>query len=219
MLDGRVAVLGALLLALALPIEADNRDIVIAAQAQVGVTLRYDAAYRKLSYPGGDIPLERGVCTDVIVRALRAARALDLQKLVHEDIRAHWADYPHQRRWRLDRPDPNIDHRRVPNLMTYFRRAGYAMKPVRAPANYLPGDIVAWDLGRGILHIGIISDLKSVAGTPLVVHNIGAGAREEDILFRHTIIGQYRLPPRRTAAGGAVDSRVLPALTDAIPRH
>ncbi len=174
---------------------ADNPEIVMAAQAQVGVTRRYDGSYQALKYPGGDVPIERGVCTDVVVRALRASRGLDLQKLVHEDMKAHWDDYPHRQRWNLDKPDPNIDHRRVPNLMTYFKRAGYSLKPARDAAGYLPGDIVAWDLGRGILHIGIISDLKAVTDTPLVVHNIGAGAREEDILFRFAIIGQYRLPP------------------------
>jgi uncharacterized protein YijF (DUF1287 family) len=134
------------------------------------------------------------VCTDVVVRALRSARGLDLQRLVHEDMRAHWDAYPHQRRWRLGRPDSNIDHRRVPNLMVYFQRAGYALAPTRAGRDYLPGDIVAWDLGKGILHIGIVSDLMSVTGAPLVVHNIGAGAREEDVLFRFTIIGHYRIP-------------------------
>jgi uncharacterized protein len=179
------------------PALAGNTDIAIAAQAQIGVTLRYDPAYRPLRYPNGDVPPERGVCTDVIVRALRSARGIDLQKQVHEDIKANWDAYPHQRRWRLDKPDPNIDHRRVPNLMTYFRRAGYGRTPTRVPADYLPGDIVAWDLGRGILHIGIVSDLKTSAGTPLVVHNIGAGTREEDILFRHGIIGHYRLPESR----------------------
>jgi uncharacterized protein YijF (DUF1287 family) len=172
---------------------ANNPDIAIAAQAQIGVTRSYDPAYRKLKYPGGDVPIERGVCTDVIVRALRAARGLDLQKAVHEDIRANWDAYPHQRRWRLDKPDPNIDHRRVPNLMTYFTRAGYGRRPTRAPANYLPGDIVAWDLGRGILHIGIVSDLETIEGIPLVIHNIGAGVREEDILFKYSVIGHYRL--------------------------
>jgi uncharacterized protein len=175
---------------------AGNADIAIAAQAQINVTVRYDPAYRKLAYPDGDVPKERGVCTDVVVRALRVARAMDLQKLVHEDIKANWDAYPHQQRWRLDRPDPNIDHRRVPNLMTYLRRAGYGRTPTRDPAQYLPGDIVAWDLGRGILHIGIISDLENVKDIPLVIHNIGAGAREEDILFRYAIIGHYRLPPR-----------------------
>ena len=171
-----------------------NDDIVAAARRQVGVTVHYDPAYRRLAYPGGDVPADRGVCTDVIVRALRTARGADLQRQVHEDLKANWDSYPHQRRWGLSKPDPNIDHRRVPNLMTYFKRAGYAAPLTRAAADYLPGDIVAWDLGRGILHIGIVADLRSVGGTPLVVHNIGAGAREEDILFRYTIIGHYRMP-------------------------
>jgi hypothetical protein len=193
----RDALFALLLTALTLPAVASNADIAIAAQAQIGVTLRYDPAYRSLRYPGGDVPPDRGVCTDVIVRALRVARAIDLQKQVHEDIKAHWDAYPHQKRWRLDHPDRNIDHRRVPNLMTYFRRAGYGRTPTRVAAEYLPGDIVAWDLGRGILHIGIISDLKTAQGTPLVIHNIGAGTREEDILFRYGIIGHYRLPDSR----------------------
>ena len=188
-----------LLLLTSAPVVARNQDIVAAAQAQVGVTLRYDPSYRKLKYPGGDVPMERGVCTDVVVRALRVARGMDLQKLLHEDLAAHWDAYPHQRRWNLDKPDSNIDHRRVPNLMTYIQRAGYGRKPSRDPATYLPGDIVAWDLGRGILHIGIVSSLATADGVPLVVHNIGAGAREEDILFRYTIIGQYRLPATRAA--------------------
>jgi uncharacterized protein len=136
------------------------------------------------------------VCTDVVVRALRVARSMDLQKLVHEDIKANWHAYPHQKRWRLDKPDPNIDHRRVPNLMTYFQRAGYGHKVTRVASDYLPGDVVAWNLGGGILHIGIVSDLKTSEGTPLVVHNIGAGTREEDILFRYAVIGHYRLPEK-----------------------
>jgi hypothetical protein len=172
-----------------------NLDIVEAVRRQVGVTVHYDPGYRRLGFPGGDVPADRGVCTDVIVRALRAARAIDLQKQVHEDLTASWRSYPHQRRWGLSKPDPNIDHRRVPNLMTYFERSGYSKPRTRVAADYLPGDIVAWDLGRGILHIGIVTELKSVAGTPSVVHNIGAGAREEDLLFRYTIIGHYRLPP------------------------
>ena len=186
-----------LIILVCLPAGASSPDIAIAAQAQIGVTRHYDPAYRQLSYPGGDVPQERGVCTDVIVRALRSARGIDLQKQVHEDIKANWDAYPHQKRWRLDRPDRNIDHRRVPNLMTYFARAGYGRAPTRKPGDYLPGDIVAWDLGRGVLHIGIVSDLRTGQGTPLIIHNIGAGAREEDILFRHGIIGHYRLPKSR----------------------
>jgi uncharacterized protein YijF (DUF1287 family) len=189
------AVVFACLMLFALPAAASNTDIVAAARRQVGVTLIYDPAYRTLAYPGGDLPAERGVCTDVIVRALRGARSLDLQQALHEDIKAHWDAYPHQRRWNLAKPDSNIDHRRVPNLMTYFGRRGFSQPVIQEASGYLPGDLVAWNLGRGILHIGIVSDRASVTGVPLVVHNIGAGAREEDILFRFAIIGHYRLPP------------------------
>jgi uncharacterized protein YijF (DUF1287 family) len=185
-----------LLLAL-LPLVAitDGADIAAAARAQVGVTRYYDPAYRKLGFPGGDVPPDRGVCTDVVVRALRAARDIDLQRLVHEDLRAHWDAYPHPRGWNLRRPDPSIDHRRVPNLMKYFERAGAALRITARAADYLPGDIVAWNLGDGLLHIGILGDRMSEEGAPLVIHNIGAGAREEDILFSFAVIGHYRLPP------------------------
>jgi uncharacterized protein YijF (DUF1287 family) len=176
------------------PASADGADLVRAARAQVGVTRTYDGAYERLEYPGGDVPLERGVCTDVIVRALRGARSIDLQKNLHQDMQADWSAYPHPRSWKLAKPDANIDHRRVPNLMTYFRRAGYSRPRTHASADYLPGDIVAWDLGGGILHVGIVSDRKAAAGVPLVIHNIGAGTREEDILFRFAVIGHYRLP-------------------------
>ena len=169
---------------------ADNLDLVRAARQQVGVTTLYDGAYRVLKYPGGDVPPERGVCTDVIIRAFRVARAADLQKLVHEDMRAHFGLYP--RRWGLARPDPNIDHRRVPNLRVYFERAGYSQPPSRAASAYLPGDLVTWDLGGGVPHIGMVSERRAVDGTPLIIHNIGAGAREDDILFRYTITGHYR---------------------------
>jgi uncharacterized protein YijF (DUF1287 family) len=175
-------------------VPAAGGDIAAAARSQVGVTMHYDPAYRSLTYPGGDVPADRGVCTDVIVRALRQARAIDLQRQVHEDMKANFDAYPSRRRFGLSKPDANIDHRRVPNLMTYFQRAGYATALTRAAADYLPGDIVAWDLGRGILHIGIVSEARGT-GPPLVVHNIGAGTREEDILFRYTVIGHYRLPP------------------------
>ena len=191
----RAALVAACLFVGAACVRADNPGLVAAARAQVGVTLHYDPAYRVLAYPGGDVPPERGVCTDVIIRALRVARGIDLQEAVHEDIRAHAGAYP-LRRWRATRPDRNIDHRRVPNLMVYFSRQGYARAGFAAAraADYLPGDVVAWDLGRGILHVGIVTDRESVAGIPLVVHNIGAGAREEDILFRYRVIGHYRLP-------------------------
>ena len=178
---------------------ANNLDLVVAARQQVGVTVIYDGSYRILSYPGGDLPVERGVCTDVIVRALRTARGSDLQKLVHEDMSGHFRDYP--RRWGLTRPDSNIDHRRVPNLMTYFERAGYARRVSADAADYLPGDLVTWDLGGGIPHIGIISDRKAVTGVPLVIHNIGAGARE---VFEesHRHLGAARIVSAEEQHGG-----------------
>lgn len=167
----------------------DGGRLVEAARTQVGVTLGYDPAYRRIAYPGGDVPLATGVCTDVVVRALRA-QGLDLQQRVHEDMRRHFSAYP--RHWGLKRPDPNIDHRRVPNLMTWFDRQGLSLKVGQAAADYQPGDIVTWDLGRGLQHIGIISDRRSREGTPLALHNIGQGTREEDILFRWPILGHYR---------------------------
>jgi uncharacterized protein len=163
------------------------------AREQIGVTLSYDPAYRKLTYPGGDLPKETGVCSDVVVRAFRGLK-IDLQKEVHEDMAAAFDQYP--RKWGLTRPDPNIDHRRVPNLMTYFKRKGWSV--AQSPADYKPGDVVAWDLGSGVTHIGIVSDRSSAKGTPLVIHNIGAGVQEEDILFAYEIIGQYR--PRLESA-------------------
>ncbi|WP_165680398.1 DUF1287 domain-containing protein [Metapseudomonas otitidis] len=167
----------------------DGGRLVEAARTQVGVTLGYDPAYRRIAYPGGDVPMATGVCTDVVIRALRA-QGLDLQQRVHEDMRRHFSAYP--RHWGLKRPDPNIDHRRVPNLMTWFDRQGLSLKVGQAAADYQPGDIVTWDLGRGLQHIGIISDRRSREGTPLALHNIGQGTREEDILFRWPILGHYR---------------------------
>lgn len=181
-----------MLLLLAAPAWAadiDPQRLVADARSQVGVTLGYDPVYRRLDYPGGDVPLRTGVCTDVLIRALRE-QGLDLQKSVHEDMRAYFSAYP--RNWGLQRPDRNIDHRRVPNLMTWFKRQGMALKVSEKPADYLAGDIVTWDLGRGLTHIGIVSDRSSPAGVPLVLHNIGRGTQEEDILFGFAITGHYR---------------------------
>lgn len=154
------------------------------------MTLGYDPAYRQLDYPGGDVPLQTGVCTDVVVRALRG-QGLDLQKAVHEDMRRHFAAYPQQ--WGMKGTDRNIDHRRVPNLMTWFSRQGLALAPSRDASAYRAGDIVAWRLDNGLLHIGVLSD-RRLEGRPLVLHNIGAGVREEDLLFRYQVIGHYRFP-------------------------
>lgn len=187
-----------LILALALLISSpawaqaiQSEQLISAARSQVGVTLSYDPVYRRLAYPGGDVPLATGVCTDVVIRALRA-QGLDLQKAVHEDMRGHFSAYP--KNWGLRSTDRNIDHRRVPNLMTWFRRQGMAQSISDQASAYRAGDIVTWDLGRGLTHIGIVSDRRSAAGVPLVLHNIGRGTQEEDILFRFTIIGHYRFP-------------------------
>lgn len=164
--------------------------LVAAARRQVGTTLLYDPAYMEIPYPGGDVPTDRGVCTDVVVRALRA-NGLDLQQAIHEDMRAHFAGYPQS--WGSSGPDSNIDHRRVPNQMRWFERQDWS-RPVSATAgDYAPGDIVAWKLsGSGVLHIGIVSDRKAHDGTPLILHNIGSGTQEENLLFAHAIIGHYR---------------------------
>ncbi len=164
--------------------------IVAAARQQVGVTTNYDPAYAVLKYPGGDVPPQTGVCCDVVVRALRQV-GLDLQKEVHEDMQKNFSAYP--QKWGLSSPDKNIDHRRVPNLMCYFERHQIAMREnLEARDTYLPRDIVAWDLGSGVLHIGIVSD-KATKLAPWIIHNMGGGTKEEDILFQHRIIGHYRV--------------------------
>ena len=153
------------------------------------IQVTYDPKYYRLAYPNGDLPADRGVCTDVIIRAYRKL-GIDLQKEVHEDMRSHFSQYP--RYWGLSRPDRNIDHRRVPNLMKFFTRFG-TVKPVSSRSgDYLPGDLVCWNLGGGITHIGIVVDRKSEDGQRnLIVHNIGAGQVLEDCLFRFRIIGHY----------------------------
>ena len=165
--------------------------LVASARAQVGVTTIYDPAYVKLGYPGGDVPRERGVCSDVVVRAFRGA-GIDLQRLVHEDMRAHFRAYP--ARWGLRGPDRNIDHRRVPNLRRYFERRGMALAVSDRSADYRPGDVVSWVLPNGLAHVGVVSDCRAVLGNGrlLVVHNIGQGAREEDVLFAWRQDGHYR---------------------------
>ena len=169
----------------------NNVDIVAAARKQVGVTVGYDPAYRRLAYPNGDVPRSSGVCTDVVIRALRDARKVDLQKLVHEDMKANFAKYPQQ--WGLKRTDPNIDHRRVPNLQCYFKRKGWSLKATKTASDYEPGDFVTVIVGGRLPHIMIVSDKKAADGTPLVIHNIGSGTKEEDCLFTYPLTGHYRM--------------------------
>ena len=158
--------------------------------AQAGVTTGYDPSYVALDYPGGDVPETTGVCSDVVVRAFRKA-GIDLQKEVHDDMKAARSRYSNK--WGANNPDRNIDHRRVLNLMTYFTRQGKSLSISNNATDYQPGDIVAWELSNGIDHIGIVTNMLSNSdGRYLIVHNIGAGARIEDVLFGWTIKGHYR---------------------------
>jgi uncharacterized protein YijF (DUF1287 family) len=175
----------------------DALRLVAAAEAQTAVATVYDGAYRRIGYPGGDVPPDRGVCTDVVVRAYRAL-GIDLQVAVHEDMRRDFAAYPAL--WGLRRPDPNIDHRRVPNLQAYLRRAGAALAVGAAPDDYLAGDLVTWMLPGNLPHIGIVAARRSPGGVPLIVHNVGAGPRVEDVLFAWPITGHYRHFPGTTTA-------------------
>jgi len=150
----------------------------------------YDPTYFKISYPMGDVPTGKGVCTDVVIRAYRKLN-IDLQRLVHEDMVLHFNIYP--KRWGLKKTDTNIDHRRVPNLMVFFNRFGRSLPRTLVPTDYLTGDIVCWDLGGGITHIGIVIENRSKDGKRhLIVHNIGGGQVMEDCLFNWKIIGHYR---------------------------
>ncbi len=171
---------------------AQPGQLVAAAKKQIGVTVRYDPRYEKLAYPGGDVPQERGVCTDVVVRAYRHL-GVDLQKLVHEDMTRAWKAYP--KAWQLKRPDRNIDHRRVLNLATWFGRHGHTLPVTSEGRDYLPGDIVTWSIPPSLPHIGIISEGKSRVGEPLVIHNVGSGTLEENVLFDWPITGHYRYLP------------------------
>ena len=177
---------------LPLPAEAPPalRQVVEAGLEQPKQTFYYDPSYVRIDYPGGDVPQERGVCTDVVVRAFRRG-GVDLQKEVHEDMTRAFSAYP--TRWGMARPDSNIDHRRVPNLRTFFERKGKSLPVSQDPSDYLPGDLVTWDLGGGVDHIGMVTNVWSDAGRRyLIVHNIGRGARVENVLFAWRVTGHYR---------------------------
>jgi uncharacterized protein YijF (DUF1287 family) len=172
----------------------DGAKILAAARQQIGVTVRYDPAYATMPYPGGDVARDRGVCTDVLIRAMRDGLKVDLQQLVHEDMRAHFSAYP--KIWGLSRTDRNIDHRRVPNLRTFLKRRDCELpfdptKPLD-PTAFKPGDIVTCTVPPHLPHIVIISDRIGPSGLPMILHNIGAGAREEDALGKYPLTGHYR---------------------------
>lgn len=153
----------------------------------------YDPSYFVIPYPNGDVPADKGVCTDVVIRAFRK-NGIDLQKEVHEDMTAYFNLYP--KRWGLKKTDKNIDHRRVPNLMVYFSRFGKVLPITSRASDFVPGDIVTWDLGHGLTHIGIVVDKRNLDGSRnMIAHNIGNGQELSDCLFEFTITGHYRYSP------------------------
>lgn len=155
-------------------------------------SVRYVSSYVRIPYPGGDVPADTGVCTDEIIRIYRAV-GIDLQKEVHEDMVQNFSAYPHRLQSNTARPDSNIDHRRVPNLMVFFTRKGESLSVGSRAEDYQPGDLVTWDLGGGVPHIGMVVDTHtSGTGRHMIVHNIGEGPKMEDMLFRWKIIGHYR---------------------------
>jgi uncharacterized protein len=169
-----------------------TRRLVAAAIERTHHSVRYVSDYVRIPYPGGDVPADTGVCTDEVIRSYRAID-VDLQKEVHEDMLQNFASYPNKWHWLLAHPDSNIDHRRVPNLMVFFQRKGETLPITNRAEDYSPGDLVTWDLGRGVPHIGIVVDQKSRWGSRyMIVHNIGEGPKMEDVLFSWRITGHYR---------------------------
>ncbi len=169
---------------------ADAPGLPGAARLQTRVPVTYDGTYLRIPYPMGDVPANRGVCTDVVIRAYRAI-GIDLQVLVHEDMLSNFSSYP--KLWGMSKPDTSIDHRRVPNLQKFLDRAGARMAISRSGDTYLPGDLVMWMLPGNLPHIGIVSDRRATGSDRLmIIHNIGSGPREEDMLFAYTITGHYR---------------------------
>ena len=170
-------------------------DIVNALIHRTTQPVTYDGAYHKLEYPGGDVPANIGVCTDVLIRSYRQL-GIDLQKLVHEDMQNNFRAYPSKRIWGLTKPDKNIDHRRVPNLQVYFERHAKVLTKSLNAEDYKAGDIVTWMLPGNLPHIGmVVNEIEQGSGNPLIVHNIGRGPEMSDMLFAYTITGHYRLVP------------------------
>lgn len=174
------------------PVNKTQRSLAESAMEQITERVTYDGSYRQIDYPGGDVPRNIGVCADVVIRAYREL-GVDLQVLVHEDMAAHFSKYPHL--WGLTGPDTNIDHRRVPNLATFFTRNGEKLPVTDDGLDYLPGDLVTFTVAGSLPHIGIVStELTPDGKRPLMVHNIGEGPKLEDMLFTLPITGHYRYP-------------------------
>jgi uncharacterized protein YijF (DUF1287 family) len=188
--------------AVAEPVRSEDADfldaLAVAAMERLAHRVRYDGSYRTIPYPGGDVPDDVGVCTDLVIRSYRAV-GVDLQQLVHEDMTAAFGVYPH--RWGLTSPDPNIDHRRVPNLEVFFSRHGRRLPVADEAEAYRPGELVTWMVGP-LPHIGIVSPARTADGRrPMIVHNIGRGPQLEDMLFDYPIVGHYRFTGEPGAAG------------------
>jgi uncharacterized protein YijF (DUF1287 family) len=176
-----------------------TKRLVAAAIERTHHPVRYVPDYVRIPYPNGDVPTDTGVCTDEIIRSYRAV-GVDLQKEVHEDMVRNFSAYPNRKRWGLDHPDPNIDHRRVPNLMVFFQRKGETLPITSQAGDYAPGELVTWDLGGSVPHIGIVVDQRArLSNRYMIVHNIGAGPKMEDVLFSWKVTGHYRyLGPDRS---------------------
>jgi len=172
-----------------------SNALVEAAIDRTGFRVVYDGSYHSIEYPGGDVPNNIGVCTDVVIRSYRKV-GIDLQELVHQDIKANFSKYPSKKIWGLNSPDTNIDHRRVPNLQVFFSRFGQVLSISNKANDYSPGDLVTWMVPGNLPHIGIVTDkYNKETGNPMIVHNIGRGPKLEDMLFSFKITGHYRYLP------------------------
>lgn len=193
-MNRRTLLVGGAALFVGRPLAAQNTataaKLLVTARKQIGVTLTYDPAYSRLTFPGGDVPRNKGVCTDVVIRAYRDAFDVDLQALVNADMKRNFSAYP--KRWGLRTTDRNIDHRRVPNLEAFFTRAGSRRQIPRSVDTWQAGDLFTCLVNRSLPHIGIVSDKRTASGRPLVIHNIGGGTREEDILTAYPMTGRFR---------------------------
>jgi uncharacterized protein len=163
-----------------------------AALGRIHHRVTYDGRYTQMDYPMGDVAPDKGVCTDVVVRSYRAL-GIDLQRRIHEDMEAEFSSYPDH--WGLSSTDQNIDHRRVPNIRRFLERQGAELAALKDPKTYQPGDLVTWNLGTFLPHIGIVTDKIALGGNPMIVHNIGRGPQLEDMLFDYKITGHYRYFP------------------------
>lgn len=179
------------------PDEITVAKLIAAAVERTRHKVTYDGSYHRIAYPMGDVPATIGVCTDVVIRTYRAGLGIDLQQRVHEDMKRAFGAYP--KIWGLSRPDPNIDHRRVPNLETFLKRHGETLPITDNPGDYQPGDLVSWRLtGTGLPHIGVVTDRRApITGNPIIAHNIGRGPEIGDMLFKYRISGHFRYLPAK----------------------